>query len=482
MEIIDLTPSLVWKHFAALCGIPHPSGHEAGIREYIRRFAVDRGLDYREDPVGNVILIKPATPGRESVPSVILQAHMDMVPQKNAATEFDFLRDPIRPRIDGEWVKATCTTLGADNGIGLSAALAVMEDPDLRHGPLKAIFTVEEETGLSGALNLSRESLSGKILFNLDSEEEGLAFIGCAGGERADFLFNCDPEPVPVDNVSLRMALTGLRGGHSGMEINTGRGNAVIILAQVLREAMTTFPLRLASLNGGSLDNAIPREAFADLVIPPEEEMEFAAFVNWIKRQYAAKLGDSDPGMQLILTRKPDLVEVMDPATQKAIVNAVATCRNGVVKMCESIPELVETSSNLGLIETRNGIVKITCLLRSSNDLEREKLLTEMSAFFTAAGADMERRNAYPGWQPNPDSPALKHLQQVYHDLFQGTLHAKAVHAGLECGIFKGICPELDMISFGPEIRSPHSPDERVHIGSVARFYQLLGAALGRLG
>ena len=478
MEITALKPQNLWKHFNAICGIPHPSGHEAGIRAYIKNFAATNGIDYQEDRTGNVMLLKTAGKGREFSPRIILQAHMDMVPQKNSTTNFDFTRDPIQPYIDGDWVKASGTTLGADNGIGLAAALAVMEDQTFSHGPLKAIFTVEEETGLTGACNLSKEFLSGDILLNLDSEEDGLAFIGCAGGVRTAFIFNCDREQPPRNHVAVRLALTGLRGGHSGMDINNGRGNAIILLAQLLQEISTMFEVKLAALNGGSLDNAIPREAFADIMLPPDQEMEFAlAADEWFNRK-TAELGRNEPNMNLKLLKDIEFSGVMEPAIQQGIIDAVAGCRNGMVKMNPFIHDLVQTSTNLGVIKTGEGTVTVTCLQRSSVDAERDALVAEMSGFFIRAGATAETHNSYPGWSPDPKSPVLELLQQVYRELFQNTLTAKAVHAGLECGIFKGINPSLDMVSFGPEIRSPHSPDERVDIVSVEKFYRLLTGLL----
>ncbi len=481
MEITALSPQSLWKHFAAICRIPHPSGHEAGIREYIKGFAHHNGIEYCEDAVGNAMLIRPATSGREFYPRVIMQSHIDMVPQKNSGTAFDFLTDAIQPYIDGNWVKAACTTLGADNGIGIAAALAMMEDKQLIHGPLKAIFTVEEETGLTGALNLSPEFLQGDILLNLDSEEEGMAFIGCAGGSRTEYVFNCDREPSPINHVAIRVALTGLRGGHSGMEINLGRGNAIIILARILQDAVKSFDLRLAAINGGSLDNAIPREAFADIILPPDQEMELAVMLEKLAMREIETLGENDPGMKLTLLKDVDFCSIMEKETQTDLLKVLVNCPNGVIKMSESIPNLVETSTNLGVIKTTSDLIRLTCLQRSSCDSEREQLVTRMNDFFSQAGADVERKNSYPGWQPNTDSPVLGLLQNVYRDLFEGALQVRAIHAGLECGIFRNINPKLDMISFGPEIRSPHSPDEQVLIASVERFYQLLCALLRRI-
>ena len=476
--ISHLEPEILWRQFENICAIPHPSGHEAELRRYLKLFAEQHGLAYYSDTVGNVFIEKAASPGLENSPKVILQGHMDMVPQKNSATVFDFESDPVQPVIDGDWVKAQGTTLGADNGIGMAAALAVLEDSRTMHGPLAALFTVEEETGLTGASGVHPRFLDADILLNLDSEEDGFAYIGCAGGCRTDFILNFDHVAAPVEYVAVSVAVSGLRGGHSGMDIDLGRANANKLLARLLCEAGERFDLRLASINGGGLDNAIPREAVAELLLPADQEMEFGYFVELFHKNAREEYAVADPDINICLHKSAPQSHVLEKEIQDSLIKLINECPNGVVARADG---MVQTSTNFASISTTGDMLKITTSQRSSIDAERDALTDGIAALFEAAGADTIRRNSYPGWAPDENSKVLSLLSKAYSELFDAGLNVRTIHAGLECGCFKGINPDIDMASFGPEIVNPHSPDEKVQISSVSRFWRLLNRLLEKI-
>ncbi|NVN95161.1 MAG: aminoacyl-histidine dipeptidase [Bacteroidetes bacterium] len=473
-EILNLEPKAIWKHFYSLTQIPRPSGHEAACIAFMKKFGEDLGLETVVDPVGNVIIRKPATPGMESRKGVVLQGHLDMVPQKNSDKNHDFEKDPIETIIDGEWVRANGTTLGADNGMGVAAAMAILEAKDLQHGMVEALFTIDEETGMTGAFGLQAGYLKGDILMNLDSEDEGELYIGCAGGTNGNITYTYAETDVPANSTAYKLNITGLKGGHSGVDIHLGRGNANKIMNRFLKEASNELGLRIATLNGGSLRNAIPRESFAIVTIPSANQAAFTAklkeFETIIKKELSAV--EPDLKMEVVSTNMPS--KVMDSKNQKTFIDAVYACPNGVVRMSNAMEGLVETSNNLAIIEVKEGTATALCLLRSSVDSAKADLESQMESVFHLAGAEITFDGQYPGWKPNPDSPILKKMLDIYNNQFGNIPKIYAIHAGLECGLLGGVYPNWDMISFGPTIRFPHSPDEKVNIASVTKFWDFL--------
>jgi dipeptidase D len=396
-----------------------------------------------------------------------------MVPQKNSDTVHDFENDPITAYVDGEWVRAKGTTLGADNGVGVAIAMAVLEATDLSHGPVEALFTIDEETGMTGAFGLKPGLFKGEILINLDSEDEGELYVGCAGGLDGYFTFNGTEEPAPAGYEAFRLSVKGLKGGHSGMEINLGRGNANKIMFRLLYQLTKEFGLRLSSVDGGSLRNAIPREAFATVWLPADKAAAAKQAVAAAFQAMAAELSVTDGGLHIAL-EAGGTGKVVDAKTQQALILAVYACPNGVARMSDSVPGLVETSNNLAIVKLENGVARISCLLRSSVDSAKDDLAAAMGAVFTLAGANISFTGGYPGWKPNPDSLVLQTMKEVYQKLYHKTPEVKAIHAGLECGLLGGVYPHWDMISCGPTIRSPHSPDERVKIDTVEKIWNFM--------
>lgn len=470
----DLQPQMLWKHFSGLCAIPRPSKKEGKAAEFVKEFAMAQGLDYTMDATGNVIVRKPATPGMENRPGVILQAHLDMVPQKNSDVRHDFEKDPIEAYVDGDWVKARGTTLGADNGIGVAAALTVLESKDMQHGPLEALFTIDEETGMTGANGLEAGLLKGAVFINLDSEEEGELYIGCAGGINAESRFSYASEPLGSDTASFELRLTGLKGGHSGLDINLGRGNANKLMNRFLWNAARNCGLRVSSVNGGNMRNAIPREAFAVVTVPSAEvdrlQKEVAGFLAAISAELA--------GVESNLTFTANPVKcpatVMDKNSQDKLLNLIYAIPNGVIRMVADKPDVVETSTNLAIIKSDGCEVEIISLLRSSVDSAKDDLAHAVAATCELAGASTMLSGSYPGWKPNFDSSILKTMKNVYQKLYGKPAVVKVIHAGLECGIFGRNYPDMDYISFGPTIEHPHSPGEQVNIPSVAKFWDYL--------
>lgn len=475
MTIATLNPQRVWTHFEALTRIPRPSKHEEKVVAYMKQFGESLGLETIVDQIGNVIIRKPATPGMEGRKGIILQAHLDMVPQKNSDKVHDFEKDAIEPRIVGEWVYATGTTLGADNGLGVAAAMAVLEAKDLVHGPIEALLTIDEETGMTGANELKADLLKGDILINLDSEDEGELYVGCAGGLDGTFTFHYKEEAVPTGMVAYTLIVKGLKGGHSGMDIVLYRGNANKLMTRLLLPLATKYGVRIASIEGGSLRNAIPREAFAKIVIPADKVAEVEAEVKAIAAAAKAELSIADPDLQISLAAESVLpTSVIDAPTALAAVRAVLASFNGVYRMSDSMSGLVETSSNLAIVKSENGKIVAKCLMRSSVDSAKEELSQVIGACFALAGAEVVFTGGYSGWRPNMDSPILKEMKAVYQKLYGVEPEVKAIHAGLECGILGGIYPHWDMISCGPTLRSPHSPDERALIPTVEKWWKFL--------
>ena len=475
-EISKLMPTEIWANFYALTQIPRPSNHEEQIRKYMADFGRGLGLETIQDEAGNVIIRKPATSGMENRKGVILQGHLDMVPQKNSDKEHDFVKDPIETNIEGDWVKANGTTLGADNGIGVAAAMAVLASKDLSHGPVEALFTATEETGMDGANGLKSGILKGDILINMDSEDEGELYVGCAGGEDANVRFSYAEVPVPADSIGYKLNVTGLKGGHSGMDIILGRGNANKIFFRLLKEAYKVCGVRLSSINGGSLRNAIPREAFGIVTVPYATADKLVGLIAGLTTVIKRELSATEPTLKIELAKTEMPASLIDENTQINLTHAIVACPNGVIRMSDSMPGLVETSTNLAIVKSdaETKTVKIACLMRSSVDSARAQLGSRMESVFTLAGAEVKLTGGYPGWKPNMDSPILKTMQQVYQAKYGRIPEIKAIHAGLECGILGGTYPHWDMISFGPTIRFPHSPDEKVHIESVGKFWDFL--------
>lgn len=469
-----LKPANLWKNFASMNQIPRPSKHEDKIQAFAVKFGKDLGLETIIDEVGNIIIRKPATPGMENRMGLILQGHLDMVPQKNSDTNHDFLKDPIKTYIEDGWVKAEGTTLGADNAIGVAAAMAVLQANDIAHGPIEVLMTCDEETGMTGANGLKAGILKGDILMNLDSEDEGELYIGCAGGVNTNVVFNYNEEEIPAGMIAFKISITGLKGGHSGLDINLGRGNANLIINRLMLNASERYGLRLASIDGGSLRNAIPREAFAIVVVPESEIKEFSAFVDEYFAFAKNELKDSDPGLKIAIEKVELPASLIDAETQANLFEAVNSCPNGVYAMSKDMTDVVETSSNLAVIKSAKGKVEVASLQRSAVNSERQKVAQEFFDVFTKAGGNATFSGDYPGWKPNLNSPILKAMKEGYNAKFGRVPEVKVIHAGLECGILGAKYPNWDMISFGPTIRNPHSPDEMVNIKTVELFWEFL--------
>ncbi len=468
-----LKPETVWRHFEKIISIPHPSLHEAALADYIKSFAANRELECIEDKSGNIIIRKESTPGMENRQGITLQGHIDMVPQKDADKEFDFLTDPIEGYVDGEWVRANGTTLGADNGVGAAAALAILEDETLSHPYLEALFTVNEERGMDGAFGLEEGLLRGDILLNLDTEEESELCIGCAGGLSLVATLDYESEATPQgEYVARRLEVSALRGGHSGCEIHEQRGNANKLLFRLLR--LTKLELLLVAVDGGTLHNAIPREAHADILIHRDDltifEEQVARYEATIREEYKSV----EPTINVTLSEIEYPAVMIEEEAASCLVWGVAAAHDGVWKNSYTMKGLVQSSSNLATIKSGDGKIVVEISLRSSCESEITALADTIASTFELADFEVSCEGGYPGWQPNMESPILKTMSESYRKLFSKEPNILAVHAGLECGIIGATYPNLDMISFGPTILSPHSPSERVKISSVANFYKLL--------
>jgi len=473
-KLNNLQPTAVWENFEKICSIPHPSNNEKRLIEYMKEFGKNLGLETIVDEAGNVIIKKSATPGFENRKGIILQGHLDMVPQKNSDKVHDFNNDPIEPIIVGDKVKANGTTLGADNGIGVAAIMAILQSKDIEHGPIEALFTVSEETGMDGAFALKPGLLNGEILINVDSEDEGEIYIGCAGGMDANITFTFTKEEAISEHVAYKISLIGLKGGHSGLDINTGRANANKLMNRFLKYATKKFHIRIFNIDGGSLRNAIPREAFAWVTLPAEVENDFIKAIKEFENIYKNEYNLVEPDLKFFVEKTQRPSWVIDRTTQYNLINSVYACPNGVIRMSDSVPGLVETSNNLASIKMKDNQIEIACLLRSSVDSAKKDLSEAIHSAFVLGGAKVEFSGGYPGWKPNVDSVILKIAKEVYNKKFGKIPEVKAIHAGLECGIILGTYPHLDIISIGPTIRYPHSPDEEVHIPTVQKFWDFL--------
>ncbi|MDR1226719.1 MAG: aminoacyl-histidine dipeptidase [Prevotellaceae bacterium] len=470
-DILNLEPKAVWQHFYDFTQIPRPSKKERKAAEHVLAFGKKLGLFAEQDQVGNVLIRKPATKGMENRKGIILQGHLDMVPQKNSDKQHDFEKDPIDAYIDGDWVRARGTTLGADNGIGAAAAMAVLESTAIAHPQIEALFTIDEETGMTGAFAIQPGWLTGDILINLDSEDEGELCVGCAGGLDGSFLFKYE-EQAPAAGEALQVIISGLKGGHSGVDIALGRANANKLVARIAKRLTDKLGVQLASLEGGNMRNAIPREASMTFVTDKAAQVkaEVEVLTKEITEEYA--LEDNAISIKLESAQAPQ--KVMSAASQKNILNAIMACPNGVVRMSDTIPGLVETSNNLAIVRVADGAASISCLMRSSVDSAKIYLSECMEAVFTLAGAQSAFTGGYPGWKPNPSSAILEVMSKLYERMFNQKPHVRAIHAGLECGLLGGAYPSWDMISFGPTILNPHSPDERVQISTVEKWWKYL--------
>lgn len=474
-ELAKLYPTALWENFENICAIPHPSKHEEKLVAWMMDWAKKNDIECKKDAIGNLIFRKPATKGMENRVPVILQAHVDMVPQANASTKHDFTKDPIKPRVceDG-WVRATGTTLGADNGIGGSAALAVLASKDIAHGPLEVLLTIDEETGMTGAFGLKKGALKGEILINLDSETEGELYVGCAGGLDGVLTMNYRNVATPAGMKGYQLTITGLNGGHSGMDIILGRANANKLMTRVLSAAAEKCGIRLNSFVGGNLRNAIPREAVAILAVSEENEKAFTKLVNAFAKTAKAEFAAVEPGLTIKAKAIEMPAKVMPETIQNKLLDMVFALPNGVLRMSDSMPGLVETSNNLAIVKAENGHIEIASLMRSSVDSAKTAVGQKMTAVARLAGAEISLEGAYPGWKPNMESPILQTAKKVYKAKFKKEPAFMAIHAGLECALFSVNYPNWDMISFGPTIMHPHSPDERVNIESVGKFWDFI--------
>ena len=473
-EIINLEPKAVWENFYQLTQVPRPSKHEEKIQDFMVKYGKSLGLETEKDAVGNVVIRKPATPGMENRKGIVMQGHLDMVPQKNNDTKHDFEKDPIDAWIDGDWVKARGTTLGADNGMGVAAAMTVLASKTIVHGPVEVLFTCDEETGMTGAFGLQTGWLKGDILLNMDSEDEGELYVGCAGGVNGNIEFEYDEMIVPKGYSSYKLIIKGLKGGHSGLDINLGRGNANKLMVRFLKHATQEMDVRLAEINGGGMRNAIPRECYSIVVVPTESIDDFIAAVAKYENIFKAELKISEPNLSFAAEEWTKPKSLIDERVQDDMVDSVYACPNGMIRMSDSMPGLVETSTNLATVKSENGVISVKCLLRSSVDSAKEDLCEQVESVFSLAGAMVRFDGAYPGWKPNMDSAILKQMQKIYENKFGKVPEIKAIHAGLECGILGANYPHWDMISFGPTMRFPHSPDEKVNIPTVAKFWDFL--------
>ncbi|MFK8266901.1 aminoacyl-histidine dipeptidase [Capnocytophaga cynodegmi] len=473
-DIRNLEPQSLWENFADLNAVPRPSKKEEKVIAFMMDFGKKLGLETLKDEVGNVIIRKPATKGMENRKKVVLQSHLDMVHQKNNDTIFDFSTEGIKMKIEGDWVKAEGTTLGADNGIGVAAIMAILQSNDIEHPDIEALFTIDEETGMTGAMGLKGGLLNGDILLNLDTEEDDEIDIGCAGGVDVTAFREYDQEEIPQDVVAYKIVVKGLQGGHSGMDIHKGFGNANKIMNRLLFDGFENFGLRISEINGGGLRNAIPRESTAIVVVDKVQNEAFEFEFNQLTKVIKHELQLTEPNLSIALesTNLPE--NVMELGVQEGVLRSIYTAHNGVYAMSKSISDLVETSNNIARVVVKDGEIKIHCLTRSSVESAKFDLANALRSAFELSGFEVEFTGSYPGWEPDVNASILKVLKEQYEKLFGEKPNVVACHAGLECGILGQNYPNMEMISFGPTIKGAHSPDEKVNIKSVQKFWKYL--------
>ncbi|MCS3423139.1 dipeptidase D [Rahnella sp. BIGb0603] len=477
-ELSQLSPQPLWDIFAKICSIPHPSYHEEALAKHIVEWAQEKGIHAERDEVGNILLRKPATKGMENRKAVALQAHLDMVPQKNNDTVHDFTKDPIQPFIEDGWVKARGTTLGADNGIGLASALAVLADESVEHGPLEVLLTMTEETGMAGAFGLQPNWLQSEILINTDSETEGEIYMGCAGGIDFTATLPLSREAVPAGFTTLKLTLKGLKGGHSGADIHLGLGNASKLLVRFLSEHADTLGLRLLDFTGGTLRNAIPREAIATLAIAADKADALKAAAQEFLAAIQFELSAVEKKIAFVVEAAESTAKALSKDSQGKFIALLNATPNGVIRMSDDVKGVVETSLNVGVVTMKDDEVAINSLIRSLIDSGKEYVVSMLNSLSELAGAKSLAKGSYPGWKPEPSSPVMTLVRETYETLFSKTPNIMVIHAGLECGLFKKPYPDMDMVSIGPTITGPHSPDEQVEIASVELYWKLLTALL----
>jgi len=472
-KLNHLQPKSVWQYFEEICQIPHPSKKEEKLSAFLMDFAKKHNLEARQDKAGNVIIKKPAFKGFEKMKTVVLQSHIDMVCEKNADKQFDFDNDAIQIVIDGDWIRADGTTLGADDGIGVAASLALLADNTIQHGPLECLFTVDEETGLTGAFALETGFMSSDILINLDSEDEGEIFIGCAGGGDTEAAFTFENNSVPADSIAYTIWVKGLTGGHSGDEIHKGRGNSIKILTRFLFEA-NKLNMRISEIGGGNMRNAIPREANATIVISEKQSKKWESIFRNLRDEIANELSVQEPNFNAILEKTKLPKTVIDTQTQQNLLLSLYACPHGVIAMSAKMPGLVETSTNLASVKmnAKKNIITIATSQRSSVESSKKDVMNMVENVFTLAQAKVKHGNGYPGWDPNPNSEILKITVEAYKKLFGKEPVVRAIHAGLECGLFLAKYPHLDMVSYGPTLRLVHTPEEKIEIATVDKFWK----------
>ncbi len=471
--IRKLQPQNVWEFFDDICQIPRPSKKEEKIKAYLHKFGAKHNLETLEDEIGNILIRKNATKGFEDFPWVVLQSHIDMVCEKNSDIDHDFDTDPIRTQIEDGWVKAIGTTLGADDGIGVAAQLAILSANNIEHGPIECLFTVDEESGLSGAFGLKPDFLKSEILLNLDSEDEGELFIGCAGGKDTMISFDKILEDAPLTDKWYKIEISGLCGGHSGDDIQKGFGNANKILNRILYKGIISYGLRLAYIDGGNLRNAIAREAFAEVCVPETLVCDFEEMFAQMANEIKIELNVTEPNLSVSFSHSKSLIKVLTIDLQSRLINALYACPHGVIAWSQDIPNFVETSTNLAAVKTLDDKVLVTTSQRSSSETAKLDVVNMVSSVFKLAGAKLKHSDGYPGWKPNSNSNIMKITSLSYEKLFKKKPKVLAVHAGLECGLIGKTYPKMDMISYGPTIKGAHSPDERIEIKTVQMFWDL---------
>ncbi len=479
----NLEPKALWENFYSLTQIPRPSGKRKEISDFLYNYGLQLGLETVRDEIGNVIIRKPASAGYENHPGVILQGHMDMVPQKNNDVQHDFEKDPIRAYVEDnkEWVTADGTTLGADNGIGVAVAMTILADKNVVHPPLEAFFSIDEETGMYGANALKPNVLQGKYMLNLDSEIEGELCIGCAGGVDATARFAFQPVDVEEGDIAMKVTLTGLKGGHSGCDIHLQRANANKLMFRFLKQAVSEYEARLVSVWGGNMRNAIPRDAEAVVTIPAEGKDDFIALVDEWEDLFIKQYDGVEEGIRFTTQEVECPKQEMPEDVQDFLIHSIIICPSGVYRVQPELPDLTETSNNVSVITTENNEVSVLCLIRSNEASRKQEVVDILHSVFSLAGADLQFTGDYPGWVPNVKSSLLQLMKQVYNEEFGVTPRSIAMHAGLECGIIGGKYPGMEMVSFGPTIEHPHSPDERVNIATVQKFYQFVLAIMKKI-